>query len=72
MSQPTFYLTLNIQIAPYTVRIMIKYKNMMLYMLVNNYQLIDFLVRRKVQSFFYESINVKKVLPFITKFMYYF
>ena len=72
MSQPTFYLTLNIQIAPYTVRIMIKYKNMMLYMLVNNYQLIDFLERRKVQSFFYESINVKKVLPFITKFMYYF
>ena len=72
MSQPTFYFPLNIQIAPYTVRIMIKYKNMMLYMLVNNYQLIDFLVRRKVQSFFYESINVKKVLPFITKFMYYF
>ena len=72
MSQPTFYLPLNIQIAQYTARIMIKYKNMMLYMLVNNYQLIDFLVRRKVQSFFYESINVKKVLPFITKFMYYF
>ena len=38
MSQPTFYLPLNIQIAPYTARIMIKYKNMMLYMLVNNYQ----------------------------------
>ena len=72
MSQQTFYLHLNIQIAPYTARIMIKYKNMMLYMLVNNYQLIDFLERRKVQSFFYESINVKKVLPFITKFMYYF
>ena len=72
MSQPNFYLPLNIQIAPYTAMIMIKYKNMMLYMLVNNYQLIDFLVRRKVQSFFYESINVKKVLPFITKFMYYF
>lgn len=32
-----FYLPLNIQIAPYTARIMIKYKNMMLYMLVNNY-----------------------------------
>ena len=72
MIQPTFYLHLNIHIAPYTARIMIKYKNMMLYMLVNNYQLIDFLERRKVQSFFYESINVKKVLPFITKFMYYF
>ena len=72
MSQPTFYFPLNIQIASYTARIMINYKNMMLYMLVNNYQLIDFLVRRKVQSFFYESINVKKVLPFITKFMYYF
>ena len=72
MSQPTFYFPLNIQISPYTARIMIKYKNMMLYMLVNNYQLIDFLERRKVQSFFYESINVKKVLPFITKFMYYF
>ena len=39
MSQPTFYFPLNIQIAPYTARIMIKYKNMMLYMLVNNYQL---------------------------------
>ena len=72
MSQPTFYFPLNIQIASYTARIMINYKNMMLYMLVNNYQLIDFLERRKVQSFFYESINVKKVLPFITKFMYYF
>ena len=72
MSQPTFYFPLNIQIASYTARIMINYKNMMLYMLVNNYQLIDFLVRRKVKSFFYESINVKKVLPFITKFMYYF
>ena len=72
MRQPTLCFRLNIHIAPYTAIIMINYKNMMLYMLVNNYQLIDFLVRRKVQSFFYESINVKKVLPFITKFMYYF